>query len=335
MSFRSSPWLPIALALTVLVPTAAYGQPDDTAPAAKVPRTPSGAPDLQGIWDFRTITPLERPTELADKEFLTAEEAAEFERATVARRHKDNREGGAASDVARAYNHFWWDYGTNAVETRRTSLIIDPPDGQVPVLTPDGQRRAETRRQIRQRIPRGPEDLGVSTRCILGFNAGPPMRPSAYNNNVLILQTEDYVVIHTEMVHDTRIVPLDGRPHIPAHIRQWRGDSRGHWDGDTLVVETRNFTDQTSYRGSGPAMKLTERFIRVGERSLLYRFTVDDQQTFVRPFTVEVPMRPLDGEIYEYACHDRNYGMFGILSGARFEEREAEKAKHAKSQSPQ
>ena len=185
-----------------------------------------------------------------------------------------------------AYNQFWWDYGTKLTEDKRTSLIVDPPDGKIPPMTPEGQKRVDARRAARLRPAQGPEDRTVWERCILGFNAGPPMNPSAYNNNVHIFQTEDYVAILNEMVHDARIIPIgrpmDGRPHLPRQIRLWRGDSRGHWEGDTLVVDTTNFIDQTSFRGTGPGVHLVERFTRVETDKLLYEYTIDDPESFER-----------------------------------------------------
>lgn len=315
-------WLMIALVMTFFLLCASPGLAQGERPAASDYRTAWGAPDLQGVWDFRTITPLERPPELAGKEFLTAKEAAEFEKATVAVRHKDERGGGAEADVRRAYNHFWWDYGTNAVETRRTSLIVDPPDGQIPALTEAGEERSAEMRERRVRAD-NPEEIGTAARCVVGFNAGPPMNPAAYNNNVRILQTEDHVVIHNEMVHDARVVPLDGRPVLPEDYRQLSGESRGHWEGNTLVVETGGFTDRTSFRGSGPSMYLTERFTRTAEDGLLYEYTIDDSESFTRPWSVEVPMRRQTEPMYEYACHESNYGMRGILAGARFLEKQS------------
>src|SRR6188768_981883 len=217
-------------------------------PAA--PRTPDGRPDLQGIWSFATLTPLERPRELADKAVLTAEEAAAFERVQLERQNKDARSGQARQDVEGAYNNFWWDYGTKVVGTRRTSLIVDPPDGRMPALTPEAQKRTTgprrppiTERVVLGAIVDGPEHLGLSERCILGFSSGPPILSNAYNNNLQLVQTRDYVVIHTEMIHEARVVPLNGRPHVPSSMRLWLGDSRGRWEKDTLVVETTNFTD--------------------------------------------------------------------------------------------
>lgn len=286
----------------------------------KSPRTAWGAPDLQGIWDFATITPLERPSELAGKEVLTAEEAAEFERKTLQQRNPDRRDGGAQADVGRAYNQFWWDYGNKVVGTRRTSLIVDPPDGRVPPLSPEGQKRADARSAVRQRPAAGPEDRNLWERCIMGGNAGPPMLPGPYNNIVQLFQTQEYVVIYNEMINDARVVPLDGRPHLATGIRQWKGDSRGRWEGDTLVVDTTNFIEETNFRGASNALHVVERFTRVGADTLLYEFTVEDPKTWTKAWSVAVPMTRTEGPIYEYACHEGNYGMFNILTGARVQE---------------
>ncbi len=320
--------LVIVLGVVTLLPAPAVAQTDG-AEAWTLPRTPWGEPDLQGIWDFRTMTPLERPEELAGKQVLTDDEAAEYEAERVASLDKDLRtEDGltAEDDVRRAYNQFWWDYGTTLTEDKRTSLIVDPPDGRIPLLTPAAQARVDLREEGRRRPARGPEDRSVGERCILGFNAGPPVNPSAYNNNIHIFQIPGSVVILVEMVHDVRVVPMDGRPHLPDHIRQWKGDARGHWDGETLVVESTNFTDKTSVRGSGPALHLTERFTRVGAETLLYEYTVDDPQSFTAPWSAAIPMQKTEAPMFEYACHEGNYGMFNLLAGARAQEKAAEEA---------
>jgi len=290
------------------------------------PLTPWGEPDLQGIWDFATITPLERPKELAGKEVLTAEEAAEFEQRTLQQRNPDRRDGGAQADVGRAYNQFWWDYGTKVVGTKRTSLIVDPPDGRIPPLAPEGQKRADARAAVRQRPAAGPEDRNLWERCILGGNAGPPMVPGPYNNIVQLFQTPGYVVILNEMINDARIVPLSGRPHLPPNIRQWRGDSRGRWEGNTLIVDTTNFTEETNFRGASAALHLVERFTRVTADTLLYEFTVDDPRTWTRPWSAAIPMMKTEAPLFEYACHEGNYGMFNMLAGARAEEKATEDA---------
>jgi hypothetical protein len=320
-----------ACALAVIVAAASPSISGQTrsSPVNKVPRTAAGKPDLQGVWDFRTITPLERPKELADKATLTAEEAAEFERTQT--RNQDDRTptpgatvNGAATnaDVSRAYNDFWWDFGKKVVTTRRTSLIVDPPNGRRPALTPEAQTKAAARRAALERLAVGPEDRGVGERCILGFNSGPPMLPSAYNNNVQIFQTHDNVVLLNEMVHNARVIPLDGRPHLPSSVRQWVGDSRGHWEGDTLVVETTNFSRETAFQNSGPNLRLTERFSRQDADTLLYEFTVNDPSTWTQPWTAQVPMTLTSEPLYEYACHEGNYGMMNLLSAARAVEKE-------------
>ena len=320
---------PFAIAIGLVMPGPAAGQESGAqAETWTLPQTPWGEPDLQGIWDFRTLTPLERPDELAGKAALTDEEAAAYQAERVARLDKDRRtEDGltAEADVALAYNEFWWDYGKTLTEDKRTSLIVDPLDGRIPPLTPEAQARVDLRREAGQRPAHGPEDRSVSERCILGFNAGPPVNPSAYNNNIQIFQIPGQVVILVEMVHDVRVVPLDGRPHLPGHIRQWKGDSRGHWEGETLVVETTNFTDKTSFRGSGPALHLTERFTRADADTLLYEYSIDDPQSFTVPWSAVIPMQKTEAPMFEYACHEGNYGMANLLAGARAQEKAATK----------
>ena len=301
------------------------------AQSAELPRTPWGAPDLQGVWDFRTLTPLERPEALADKAFLSEEEAAAFEQEILYARDADRRDGaeipaGIGSDVERAYNQFWWDYGTNITEDRRTSLIVDPPDGRIPWTPEQQESMAELFAQYFSRVPEGPEDRGLSERCILGFISGPPMLPSAYNNNVQLFQTPDYVVILNEMVHSARIVPLADQSSLAAGVRQWGGDSRGRWEDGTLVVETTHFLGTTSFVGSSEHLRLVERLTRVDADTLLYEFTVEDPKTWTRPWTAAVPMQKTDGPIFEYACHEGNYGMTNLLAGARAEERAAAQA---------
>ena len=304
------------------------------APAAKAkpggsktwtaPRTPDGHPDFQGIWSNATITPLERPAEFAGKATLTEKEAEEFTQQNLQQNNFDRRDGGAAADVNRAYNAFWYDRGTQTVKTQRSSLVIDPPDGRVPALTPEAQKRQAARAERRRLHPAdGPEDRSLSERCLNWATAGPPMLPSFYNNNYQIVQTPDTFVIFNEMVHDVRIVPLDGRPHLPGSVRQWLGDSRGHWEGDTLVIETTNLTDKTAFRGSTENMRLIERFKRADADTLLYEFTVEDPAAFSRPWTVQIPSTRTAGPIFEYACHEGNYAMSGMLSSARAEEKAA------------
>ena len=302
----------------------AQAQAPSTASSYSPPRLASGKPDLQGLWSNALVTPLKRPPELADKPFLTEEEAKEYARQRVEATNRDNRQGSADADVLLAYNDFWWDSGTAGVRTLRTSLIVDPPNGRIPELTAQAKQRIAA---TKPPSSDGPETQGLSTRCIYYATAGPPMLPGAYNNNYQLVQTDDYVLIVNEMVHDTRIIPLDGRPFPPEHVRQCRGSSRGHWEGDTLVVETRNRRPETSLRGSSENMRLTERFTRVADDVLLYSFTVDDPDTYVQPWTVEITSsRVQDDLMYEYACHEGNKAMYGILGGARLEERKAAEA---------
>ena len=314
----------MALAVVVLVPTSGSAQTD----RAEVElRAPWGHPDLQGVWDFRTITPLERPEEHAGRKFLTDEEVAQLNvdadtRATPERRSQLTRE----RDVALAYDQFWWDRGQ---ALRRTALIVDPPEARIPWLAEALEReqtpeavRAESARRGRSPA-RSWNDMDLADRCILGFNAGPPMTPGGYNQNVQIFQTPDAVVLLNEMVHDVRIVPLDQRAHLPDRMRQWRGDSRGRWDGETLVVETSNYLRETSFTGSSANLSLVERFTRVDADTLLYEFTVTDPTTWTRPWTAQVPMRKSEASLYEYACHEGNYGMTNLLAGSRAEEKAA------------
>jgi hypothetical protein len=311
------------LAAIAVAPAASVAQNK----AGTVPRTPDGKPDLQGIWSYATITPVERPAEFAGKEFLTEQEAAAYEKRVLQENNRDRRDGTAAEDVSRAYNDFWWDRGTKVVSTRRTSLVVDPPDGRIPPLTDEARKRTAARTEERRRSGRGPsdgpEDRPLGERCIIFGSGGVPMLPTAYNNNVQLVQSAEQVALVNEMIHDARIVPLDGRPPLPKNIRQYRGDSRGHWEGDTLVVVTTNFTDKTNFRGSSENLKLTERFTRVDEETLLYRFTVEDPSSFPRPWTVEIPMWRNRELMYEYACHEGNSSIAGVLSGARAEEKAA------------
>jgi hypothetical protein len=273
---------------------------------------------------------MERPANLAGKEFFTEQEAAQYEKEVVERNNKDRRDGPAESDVSRAYNDFWWDSGTKVVKTRRTSLVIDPSDGKVPPMTAAGQQRQAERAAInRGHEFDGPENRPLPERCLILQGAGPPITPTAYNNNVQIVQAPGYVALLVEMGHEVRIIPTDARSHVPASVRQWKGNSRGRWEGDTLVVETTNFSDKNPFRGSSEKMKLIERFRRIDEDTLIYQFTVDDPATWTRPWTVEIPVTRSQGQLFEYACHEGNYGMLGALAGARAEEHAAEQAEKA------
>jgi hypothetical protein len=315
----------LAAATMLLVPASLAGQAN-TKVAAKTwtaPHTADGQPDLQGLWTNATITPFERPKDLAGKEFFTEAEATAYEKRVADNSNRDRRGDTAEADVAGAYNDFWFDRGSKIVPTRRTSLVVDPPDGRVPPLTPEAQKAGAARADISRRPPEGPEDMGLPERCLLWPTAGPPMLPSGYNNNYQILQVPGYVVIFIEMIHDVRIIPLDGRPHFPQRIRQWLGDSRGHWEGNTLVVDTTNFTDKTHFRGADRNLHLIERFTRVDPSTILYEFTVDDPTVFTKPWKAQAPLTKTPGPIYEYACHEGNYAMPNVLKGARAQEKTA------------
>ena len=314
--------LPVAAVLVFLAAPVAGQAQSSKAKTWTAPRTPDGQPDLQGNWTNATITPFERPAELAGKQVFTEQEVVDYEKSVLQRNNADRRDGGAEADVGRAYNDSWYDRGSRVAPTRRTSLVVDPPDGKIPAFTPEGQKKADARAEVK-RI-HGPadtwEDRSLWERCI---TRGVPMVPGPYNNNYQIVQTPGHVAILHEMIHDARVIPLDGRPHLPANVRQWMGDSRGHWEGNTLVVDTTNFTDKTNFRGSGENLHLIERFTRTDRDTILYEFTVDDPATFTKPWTAQAPLVKTEDAIFEYACHEGNYGMLGILAGARAEEKAA------------
>ena len=289
-------------------------------------RTPWGDPDLQGIWSYATITPLERAAALAGREFLTPEEVAAQNQDEAIRASSERRaELDPGRDLALAYNQLWWDRGTS---TGRTSLIVDPPNGRLPALTPAAERRQAAEREYRRAHPYDSwEDRPLQERCMT-YQRVPPV-PSGYNNTYHILQTPGLVAIFNEMIHDVRFVPLDGRAPIDARIRQWNGDSRGWWEGDTLVVETRNYRDETTWRGfpGTRGLRAVERFTRVDADAIDYRYTIYDDATYVRPFTVELPLTSPPGYvIYEYACHEGNYSIANVLAGARALELAAKEA---------
>ena len=310
----------IAVGLVGVAPTVAQ---------TPAPRTPWGHPDLQGIWDFRTITPLERPADQADREFLTEEEATALEQAVVERNLRllnqaaERAPAGAnvdfrADGAPAAYNNFWFDQGTTTVATRRTSLVVDPPDGRIPDLTPGAQRRGADRQAYRREHPADSWlDRSASDRCLLGFNAGPPIISLAYNQNLQLFQTPDHVVLLTEMIHTVRVVPLGVRAPLPAGLRQWSGAARGRWEGETLVVETTNFDAARGWRGSTEHMRLVERFTRLDADTLEYTFTAIDPQTWTREWTASTTMRWTDLPLYEYACHEGNHSLPNILAGQR------------------
>jgi hypothetical protein len=338
--FASTAILALAIAAASLSALPAAGQ--SASPAANttagnwtLPRTADGQPDLQGIWDFRTITPLERPRALGDKAFFTDEEAAKYEQDENRRQNRDlidPKVGGLNYPAGGVipYNEVWYDRGDRVVKTKRTSLITDPPDGRLPPMTPEGKKKAELAaiaardNQLGRPHADSWEDRPLGERCILGSNAGPPITPGPYNNNVQLFQNSGYLVLLTEMIHDARIVPLDGRPH--GSIRQWKGEPRGRWEGNTLVVETRNFKRETNLAGSTANTELTERFTLTDADTLLYQFTVNDPTVWTKPWTAEIPMARTEGPIYEFACHEGNHAMAGILAGARADEKAAEEA---------
>ena len=329
----------VVIAIVMLMPRSVSAQSAN--PAS--PRTAWGDPDLQGVWDYRTITPLQRPDEHGDREFLTEEEAAGLEQEVLARNETllnrtpertatsdqvDRREDGTPG----FYNNFWLDRGTAPVETRRTSLVVDPPNGRLPPLTPRAERLSTSTEAERvQAVRRGGlpaatyEDLDAGDRCIQHAKAGPPISVGGYNNNIQVFQTPDHVAILNEQNHDVRVVPLDGRAHVGPTIRQWMGDSRGRWEGQTLVVETVHFNGKHDQIGrpllnSGENLTMVERFTRPDRETLIYEYTVTDPTIWTEPWTVEHPMKLNPDLIYEFACHEGNYGLYNILAGSRMEE---------------
>jgi hypothetical protein len=319
------------LAVAVLAPGPAAGQSRAQTP----PRTPDGKPDISGTFTFSTITPLQRPAGLEGKETLNAEEAAAFEASENKRQNRDlfDPEKGApsagyaprAQGGVLSYNEFWYERGSQLTEDKRTSLIVDPPDGRIPFTEAARQKNAERAQKSNSGFADSYTDRSLADRCIMGFNSGPPMISGAYNNNLQILQTPGYVVIVNEMVHNTRIIPTDGRPH--GKIRLWAGDSRGRWEGTTLVVETTNFLRETSLNGSTADTQLVERFTRVAPDTIKYEFTVKDPTSYTRPWSVMMPLERTDGLLYEYACHEGNYGLHGIMAGARAKDKADAEAK--------
>jgi len=324
--------LPIALAgVALLMGTFATAQ-------NKIPRAADGHPDLSGVWTNASITPFERPREFANNEFFTEQEAAEYER--THQRDVDKRDGikGTNADVTLAYNNAWWDPGTRLFKTRRTSVVIDPPDGRIPPLTESRKNQLQAVAAARHKRCEqpgcglenngqlgpadGPEDRPLMERC-LSFGNVAPMVSTAYNNNYEIVQTPGFIGVDVEMVHQMRRIPLDGSAHMPDTARFWFGDSRGRWEGDTLVIDTTNFRPETAYRGSDEHLHLVERLTLEDPGTLRYRFTVDDSTAFTRQWTGEVTFVRSQGLLYEYACHEGNEGMSGILSGARADEKTA------------
>ena len=312
-----------------------------SATTSTLPRTADGRPDLQGMWNAATITPLERPAQLAGKATLTEAEAAAYAREFLETSSLDRRDGGPAADRSRAYPNYFTDRGSALARIDNsipTSLIVNPPDGRIPPLTPEGQKRVDRDEAIRAATSDAGEQAGtvglgvyddpelrpLAERCLLAFgsSSGPPSLPVLYNNFKQIVQTKDHVMILVEMVHDARIIPFN-RPHAPKHVRRWMGDSVARWEGDTLVIDTTNFTDKTRFRGSSENLHVVERITRVDANTIRYRFTVDDPATWTRPWTGEYPWVATGDPLYEYACHEGNYAFGGILRGARLLENEA------------
>jgi hypothetical protein len=303
-------------------------------PGWKQPRTPDGRPDLQGTWTTQTFTPLQRPKRYAGREFLTEEEAAELIK-LLAQDGVDPLATNifAASDEERRtrvqqndpthYNNAEWlaTAQPKTLSSRRTSLIFDPPDGLLPPLTPEGQKRAAARRAAAGFDSY--ETRPAQERCIVWTHEGPPMMPPPYNDVLQIMQTPGYVIVYRELATAPRIIPTDNRPHLPDPVRTWTGHSIGRWEGDTLVVDTTNFNDKATIQGSSSGLHVIERFTRVSADRIQYQVTLEDPGTWTRPWSAEIPMLATEGRLYEYACHEGNYGLAHILSGARYADREA------------
>jgi len=295
------------------------------APTYRAPRTPDGQPDLQGFWTNATYTPLERPQNVT-KEFYTPAEAEAAIKLAIAREAAQT-EPGTTADVHYDFSQFGLDRSQSKfTRSLRTSLIVDPPNGRIPPTTAEGKRRIAEREAEAKRLGGrwdSAESNQLDDRCLIMAGAGPPMMDAAYNSNYQIVQAPGYVMILTEMIHDVRVIPLDGRPQPPSTVRQWMGVSRGRWDGETLVVETTNFNGKNPFRGSTDRLRVTERFTRVADDTIRYTFTVDDEAMWTRPWTGEVPIVKTNGPIFEHACHEGNYGLYNTLVGARLEEKRA------------
>ena len=352
----SSSALGIALAIVLFVPTfvAAQSSSGTTTADRKIsktgikraastkawttPRTPDGKPDLHGYWTSTSFTPLERPDKYNGREFLTAQEAEEVQKAGLQRRTQADPAGvGEPHYDSTTFGLTPFQQGF--VPNKRTSLVVDPPDGRIPPLTPEAKARRKVigENDYIEADGRGggvvqadtPRNLGVLTNC-LSMSGGPPILPGGYNNGVYILQNPEYVVLQAEYGTELRIIPLDARPHAGANIRQWHGDGRGHWEGDTLVVETTNFRPESTFRNANPkTLKITERFKRVALDRIEYSFTIDDPSTWTKPWTAIVPLQATQGPFFEYACSESNMDVVNIMVGARATERAAEKAKGA------
>ena len=313
-------------------PAPAPAKPAAPAAAKKytAPRTPDGQPDLQGYWTNSTYVPLERPDKVT-KAYYSEQEFAELVK-NAAVREAEQTEPGTIADVHYDFTQFGLDRSQSAFvkSDLRTSMIVDPPSGKMPPLSTEGQKRAADRAAERRRMGAttdAVQNMPVGTRCLIMAGSGPPMMNAGYNSNYQIVQGQGYVMILVEMIHDARIIPIDGRQAaLPDNMRQWMGDSRGHWDGDTLVIETTNLNGKNPFRGSSDKMKVTERLWRADANTLGYRFTIDDPGTWTEPWTAEAPMTKSVGPIFEHACHEGNYGVRNTLAGARLEEKKAAEA---------
>ena len=321
MSHRCSVCLVTVLTIMLATPALVIGQSGDTSMPM---RTPDGQPDISGIFTFRTLTPLERPAALEGQDNLSAEEAAQFEASERVRLNRDlfdpvdgapsagyqsRAEGGVLS-----YNEFWYERGIELTADKRTSLIVDPPDGRIPFTAEHREERRIRRLNLRNGFADHYTDRSLGDRCLMGSNAGPPMRPGSYNNNVHIFQAPGHVALLNEHIHNVRIIPIE-QPHLK--VGQWSGSSRGHWEGETLVIETKNFARETNFAGSSKDTYLVEHFTRIDADTVMYEFTIEDPNNYTRPWTVAIPFRRTDGVLFEYACHEGNYGMTGIMAGAR------------------
>ena len=304
----------IAVFMSLLSPLA-VSQPS----AYELPRTPDGHPDLQGTFTFRTLTPMQRPTELGERAVLTEEEAAEWAAFENRRQNRDliiDSVGGAQYPPGViSYNEFWYERGDDTVVDRRTSLIVDPPNGRIPALTEEALQRRRDVSTMRE-LSLGPEARPYAERCIVTRTSGPPMQPGSYNLNVQFVQTSAYFMIMNEMIHNVRVVRMN-KEHRDGPLMNWEGDSVGHWEGDTLVVDTVNFWKGTAFADSTSKMHLVEKFTRTGPDSIQYQFTIEDPTTWIAPWTAVIPMRSMDQPIYEYACHEGNYGFHGVMAGIR------------------
>ena len=316
----------VTLSLLGTTPVSA-GQALNPGPANAypAPRTPDGQPDLQGFWTNSTRTPLERPDGVTT-EFYTPEQVAGTE-ARAAAREAEQTVPGTIPDVHYDFTQFGLDRSQSTLaESLRTSLIMDPPDGRIPPMTEEGRRRV-ARREEEARLRGGRWDAAennqLDDRCLIMRGSGPPMMNTGYNSNYQIVQAPGYVMILVEMIHDVRIIPLDGRPLPNPRIRQWMGTSRGRWEGDTLVVETTNFNGKNPFNGSSENMSVIERFTRIDDDTILYRFTIDDESTWTQLWSAELSMKRIQGPIFEHACHEGNYGLYNTLVGARLEEQSA------------